>query len=195
MKPEIMIFRSSAPKYQPFEHQASQSPVRNNNPLGLPTMSPTDMMAMLQNELDGLCQDSIENNYIQNGIRKAHYFLVAFDHTRREICGLLLLHMYQTWSPRFKQHTFGYIDLVCSRCKSFGKRLILSAETVCRNVGALFVRLNAVPDKVGYYESLGYEHKTQPCDRTAVPRPWTFARNRRATLNVDNIGIKMAKCL
>lgn len=197
MTPELMLFRSSGPKYRRFEHASVHRPVRSRN-TDLLVFSPQDVYALLQRELNSVCKDSIEQAYIRVGIRKAHYFIVAIDHARREICGLLLLHMYQTWSPKFKTHVFGYIDLVCSRCPSFGKRMIVLAETFCREQGGLFMRLNSVPEQVGYYTSLGYEHKTQPCDPRAIARPWTFVRNRRNTsgaLGANDLGVKMTKCL
>lgn len=193
-----MIFRSSAPKYQSFENARVHHPKVPNANSGMPTMSPTQVSELLRNELNGVCKDSIEDSYIREAIQKAHYFLVAFDHARREICGILLLHLYETWSPKFKTHAFGYIDLVCSRCPSFGKRLMASAETMCKGYGCMFVRLNAVPEKVSYYASLGYEHKVQPCDRSSIARPWTFVRNRKNTsgqLKFNDIGVKMAKCI
>lgn len=197
MTPDIMMFRSSAPVYKAFENAAVHQPIKENKK-GLPKMSPGQVTELLRNELAGVCQDSIMNQYIHRGIRQAHYFFVAFDHSKQEICGILLMHMYKTWSPKFKDHTFGYVDLVCSRCKSFGSRLMRSAENFCRDLGALFMRVNSVPEKVDYYAALGYEHKVQPCDPTSVARPLTYVRNRRTTLknlNFNDIGAKMTKCL
>jgi hypothetical protein len=199
MQPDIMLFRSSAPKFQPFENASVYQPVRAETETSIPEMPPQQMIDMLQSELNGVCKDSIEYQYIRGGIRKAHYFVMAFDHVRQEICGMLLFHVYQTWSPQWKTHRFGYIDLVCSRCPSFGKRMIKMTETFCREqMSCLFMRLNSVPEQVSYYASLGYEHKTQPCDRRGIARPWTFVRNRKNTsgvLSVNDIGVKMAKCL
>jgi hypothetical protein len=197
MTPEIIIFRSNTSKRQSFENARVHRPkVFENNSLSI--MSPKQLNDMLHHELNDICKDSIDETYIRDAIRKAHFFLVAFDHKRQEICGLLLLHMYDTWSPKFKTHAFGYIDLVCSRCPSFGKRLIASSERLCKDAGCLFVRLNAVSSKVAYYASLGYEHKVQPCDRSSLARPWTFVRDRRnisGQLEANDLGVKMAKCL
>lgn len=197
MTPEIIIFRSNTSKRQSFENARVHRPkVFENNSLSI--MSPKQLNDMLHHELNDICKDSIDETYIRDAIRKAHFFLVAFDHKRQEICGLLLLHMYDTWSPKFKTHAFGYIDLVCSRCPSFGKRLIASSERLCKDAGCLFVRLNAVSSKVVYYASLGYEHKVQPCDRSSLARPWTFVRDRRnisGQLEANDLGVKMAKCL
>ena len=200
MKAEIMIFRGSAPVYQPFENTEVYKPLKTRNRMSyLPTMSSRQITDMLRSELSGICQDSITNDYIRVGIKKAHYFFVAFDHAKQEICGLLLLHVYRTWSPKFKDHLFGYVDLVCSRCKSFGKRLMASAENFCRDLNCLFMRINSVPEQIGFYTALGYEHKVQPCDPTSVARPMTYVRNRSRNrsnnLKFNDIGAKMTKCL
>lgn len=196
MIPEIIVLRSTAPRYKSFENARVHQPKVSKNDIS--KMSPAQLNDMLRNELNDICKDSIDETYIRDAIRNAHYFLLAFDHKRQEICGILLLHMYDTWSPKFNTHAFGYIDLVCSRCPSFGKRLITYAERLCADTGCLFVRLNALSNKVTYYMSLGYEHKVQPCDRSSIARPWTFVRNRRNTsghLQSNDLGVKMAKCL
>ena len=195
MIPEILIFRSSSPTYHRFENATVYQPVRNlNHARNLPTMSTRELQESLSGEMNAVCLESIGSAYMRNAIQNAHYFLVAFDHEKRKICGVLFLQIYETWSPRFQTHWFGYIDLVCSRCKTFGKRLIQQAEAFC--TGCLFMRLNAVSGAVKYYETLGYEHKTQPCDRSSIARPWAYVRNRRTPgMNVNNIGVKMAKCL
>ena len=191
-----MIFRATAPEYEWFENARVHRPLKNQAG-SEPTMSSRQFIGMLESEFKGVCQDSITNNYIIAGIRKAHYYFVAFDHAKQEICGILLLHLYKTWSPKFKDHTFGYVDLVCSRCKTFGKRLMTAAETYCRGLGALFMRINSVPEQIGFYTALGYEHKVQPCDPTSVARPMTYVRNRghRSNLEFNDIGAKMTKCL
>ena len=190
------MFRSSKPEYNPFENAAVHQPIKENKK-DLPKMSSGQVKDLLRNELAGVCRDSITNKYISGGIRQAHYFFIAVDHSKQEICGILLLQMYRTWSPKFKDHTFGYVDLVCSRCKSFGKRLMASAETFCRDIGALFMRINSVPEQIGFYTALGYEHKVQPCDPTSIARPMTYVRNRghHSNLDFDDIGAKMTKCL
>lgn len=193
MIPDILVFRSSSPKYSLFENAKVHNPVRRNS-RSIPTMTPRELRELLSSEMNEICLDTIGDNYMLSAINKAHYFFVAFDHAQQKICGVLFLHIYETWSPRFKIHRFGYVDLVCSRCKTFGTRLVKEAEAFCKD--CLFMRLNALTEKVSFYEKIGYKHETQPCDPSSVARPWSYVRNRKTPhLGVKNIGAKMTKCL
>ena len=92
MTPEIIIFRSNTSKRQSFENARVHRPkVFENNSLSI--MSPKQLNDMLHHELNDICKDSIDETYIRDAIRKAHFFLVAFDHKRQEIWPFVIAHV------------------------------------------------------------------------------------------------------
>lgn len=190
-----LVFKAANPRYKRLEN--TFDPVKSNlkkNVSGV--ISSADMLRTIDGMI-GACKNSIEDDFIRQGVKNTHYYVVAFDHKSQDICGFLFLHRYQSWSPKLGNHTFGYVDLVCSKCKGTGKGLMKLAETFCRELKCKYIKLNALDKQIGFYERLGYEHKQQPCFQKTTERRMSYARNRRTNekLNVDNLGVKMSKCL
>lgn len=192
---EPLVFQAATPRYKRLEN--TFDPVKIKNTISVSGVIETADILETIDGMIGACKDSIEDAFIRRAVKNTHYHIVAFDHKSQDICGFLFLHHYRSWSPKLGNHSLGYVDLVCSKCKGTGKALMKRAETFCRELKCEYIKLNALDEQIGFYERLGYEHKQQPCFQKTTERRMSYARNRRTTekLNVDNLGVKMSKCL
>jgi len=191
----ILVFKAATPRFKRLEN--AFDPVKSRNTRVSGVIATADILGTIDGMI-GACKDSIEDAFIRKAVKNTHYHIVAFDHESQDICGFLFLHHYRSWSPKLGNHTFGYIDLVCSKCKGTGKALMQQAEAFCKSaLECKYIKLNALDEQIGFYKRLGYEHKQQPCFQKTAERPMSYARNRKTTekLNVNNLGVKMSKCL
>lgn len=192
-----LIFKASTPKYKRLEnvYDPVKTNVQNTQISGV--IASADILQTVESMMSA-CKGDVDDAFIRRAVRNTHYYIVAFDHTTQDICGFLLLHHYHSWSPKLGNHTFGYVDLVCSKCKGTGTTLMKRAESFCKTVlKCKYIKLNALDESIGFYERIGYEHKQQPCFQQTTERNRSYTRNRQSKqkLNVNNLGVKMSKCL
>lgn len=134
------------------------------------------LVKTLERNLESICKYEIYEDYLWESILESDLF--TYHQTKSgQINGIMMMDIHKSYL---------YIEMICSKKKGIGSKLLKVAEKVAKKYKKRTIKLTSVDGAEKFYMKKGYIHSTRPC----VKRP-----KIKRKFDVYEDGYPMAKCI